>query len=1358
MVSSRNIGSLLDPEKQLHTVSLPDPTSLSQNVGKHLESIQSNVMTGYANVMQTIQANDEARSADYNYRMKKAQLEAEKNGASGGIGSTLADISKTLLEAYSSFQEADLVSKELDLKATAAERAYAASQQDAEARQAAAQQKAEIEAAKQQSETTKASLIGTIDQMVTATQGFIRDYGYTEGVNKAQTQLEALFQSDAFKGLTPEDQIQVRTYYRSHFGDIQQNQTTQAVQQQKEYEAQQVDTDIAYIRINHAASAFADIENGVDPNAAVAKLEEGISAWKKSVEERTGKPMDATYMMKVVNPIYADLATRLEKMYGSQAANFSTAGKYKELSEYAQGMWLAQQQQVVNPNTGQPFTQAEVATLIEQKGIGLGIPSYVDRLEVTPSKITERQITQLEQAKNLEALLNSNDSPIDPNSIMGKSAIGASTGSVLYSYINRDPGTLAYVAHIKNNRNQYPVHLQNIPELADSFAADRQTYTDLGKQLLALEQKAYALTPKIEPETLGQRRTLVPPNTELGTGGGFIEVSGSPSPTALKEERESILKQMDALKSQQVELQSKWMSYGLDVTNPANKSYLEELQVRAAGVQAKADQEGAGRLNTSPSKTPGVTVTEPRARDAQSIRNRAVNNASRRVRTDSFDAKGNKVPMSERVAKALPSKLDEVSLQEANEGFVKVDSHLNQLERALAQGVDPDEALKQIQQSYKNTLTTPREGREVIGNQLNAHFLSEFNRQSSQLVNSYKHFLKQFQTVRPAEAPRNPSGGSTTDTPTRSYPLSNGEYERRNGIVTPFKGSNHQVSSTPDTSFGIPNAVTFDVTGKQNVHALSDGKVVYIGTQNGKPVTIIKTHSGVYEGYIGISTQYRKVGDTVTANSPLGSVNSNDQSRLDNYKPIGLAYAPNKNPMSDRIEQEFDTILSNSGNRGVSVTSTHRTPEAQVNAMVANLNSMGLQSQLNLYGAGGDAVLLAYSNARKSGMSDAQARQVAVAKLKEVGFNSVSAHLSGRSLDVSPASVKDRQALIRELESAKQRGVVTKYILPGGGEPVIHIEFAENLLGTSGKLSMVTWGSNPVLQNGILSPNTTSTQQYLQTKTGAYYPPNNRNRQGQSSNNIFKLTKDTYLLPNGKVLDLRTNTIRVATQSEAGSIDRGYKPSVVNTNGYLSTNSADYGSGNNNPDEDYGYKVLRDDPEFRKELANLADELGIPAVFLADVMQVETANWTHVKRANQWGYYGLIQISPTNAKAYANMTTEQIGKLSLGQQVRLVVRPYLLAMQREAGKPIKTMEDLLFSIWRGSPGLKMNNQRRATTRDGLNGTTAKQYLNQLGQAAGRQYNHFMRQDTGRALHKESRSGCPTCQAMKQKGTFVVHYG
>jgi hypothetical protein len=292
----------------------------------------------------------------------------------------------------------------------------------------------------------------------------------------------------------------------------------------------------------------------------------------------------------------------------------------------------------------------------------------------------------------------------------------------------------------------------------------------------------------------------------------------------------------------------------------------------------------------------------------------------------------------------------------------------------------------------------------------------------------------------------------------------------------------------------------------------------------------------------------------------------------------------------------------------------------------------------------------------------------------------------------------------------------------------------------------------------MLSPNTTSAEQYLQTKTGAYYPPNNRNRQGQSSNNIFKLTKDTYLLSNGRILDLKTNTVREATQSETATMSSGYKPSVVSTNGFLSTNSADYGAGKNNPDEDYGYKVLKDDPEFRKELANLADELGIPAVFLADVMQVETGNWTHVRRANQWGYYGLIQISPTNAKAYANMTTEQIGKLSLGQQVRLVVRPYLLAMQREAGKPIKTMEDLLFSIWRGSPGLKMNNQRRAATTDGLNGTTARQYLNQLGQAAGRQYGHFMRQNTGRALHKESRGGCPTCQAMKQKGTFVVHYG
>jgi hypothetical protein len=157
-----------------------------------------------------------------------------------------------------------------------------------------------------------------------------------------------------------------------------------------------------------------------------------------------------------------------------------------------------------------------------------------------------------------------------------------------------------------------------------------------------------------------------------------------------------------------------------------------------------------------------------------------------------------------------------------------VDSHLNQLERTLAQGVNPDEALKQIQQSYRNTRTTPREGKEALDNKLNNYFSREFNRQAAQLVNSYKYFLKQFSTVRPAETPRNPSGGSTTDAPIRNYPLSNGEYERRSSVVTPFRGNNHNVSSTPDNSFGLPNAVTYDVSGSQNANALSDGKVVYI--------------------------------------------------------------------------------------------------------------------------------------------------------------------------------------------------------------------------------------------------------------------------------------------------------------------------------------------------------------------------------------------------------------------------------------------------------------------------------------------------------------------------------------------------
>lgn len=1345
MVSSRNIGSLLDPDKKLKTVSLPDPASLSQNVGKHLESIQNNVMTGYADVMQTIQANDEARAAEYNYRMRKAQIEAEQNGASGNIGSALANISKSLLEAYSGYQEAQLVSKELDLKATQAEQQYAAAQQDEAAKQAAAQQKAEIEAAKQQSEATKAQLIGTIDQMVTATQGYIRDYGYTEGVNKAQTQLDALFQSDAFKGLTPADQIQVTTYYRSHFGDIQQNQTTQQVQQQKEFESQQVDTDIAYLRINYAASAFADIENGVDPNAAVGKLEEGIALWKRSVEERIGKPMDATYMMRVLNPIYADLSTRLEKMYGSRAASFSTAGKYKELSDYAQGMWLAQQQQVVNPNTGQPFTQAEVATLIEQKGISLGIPSYVDRLEVTPAKITERQITQLEQAKNLEALLNSNDSPIDPNSIIGKSAIGASTGTVLYSYVNRDPGTLAYVAHIKNNRNQYPVHLQNIPELSESFAEDRRSYIDLGKQLLQLEQKAYAISRQIDPSILGQRSTLVPPNTELGTPGGYVDVSGSPSPTALKEERESILKQMDALKSQQVELQSKWVSFGLDVTNPANKSYLEELQVRAAGVQAKADQEGVGRLNTDTGRTPGITIIEPR--DAQSIRNRAVNNASRRVRTGRYDDRGNEVPLGQRIPENL-------RVPSAVQGLEKVDAHLNRLERMLAQGVKPDDALKEIRAAYRNTLTTPPEGQEDIGNRLNAYFTGEFNRQAAQLVNSYKYFLKEFSTARPAETPRNPSGGRTTDTPTRIYPLADGEIERRKGTATPFKGNKHQLSPKPDNSIGLPNAVTYDVSGSQDVNALSDGKVVYIGTQNGKPITIVKTHSGVYEGYIGITQQYRKVGDTVTANSPLGKVGSGSGKP----QPLGDFL---KNPIRDTskitLDQDYATQEGQENkhrdHRGVDIMVPEGTPVfSPVSGSI-------------VYSEAGHTRITEDSMRSQPGHQPQYSVLIKLDKpidYKGKTYNMVYlTHLGGLS------GLKPGDRVSTETQLGISGTAVAPHVhlgLIGDRQQTTYVPegtLYQQLLAkeqSPSTFSVVTWGSNPVFQNGMLSPNTTSAEQYLQTKTGAYYPPNNRNRQGQSSNNIFKITKDTYLLPDGRVLDLKTNTIRVATQSEAGAIDRGYKPSVVSANGLLSTNSADYGTGKNNPDEDYGYKVLKDDPEFRKELANLADELGIPAVFLADVMQVETANWTHVRRANKWGYYGLIQISPTNARAYANMTTEQIGKLSLGQQVRLVVRPYLLAMQREAGKPIKTMEDLLFAIWRGSPGLKMNNQRRAAIRDGLNGTTASQYLNQLGRAAGRQYNHFMRQNTGRALHKESRSGCPTCQAMKQKGTFIVHYG
>lgn len=1393
-MTTRKLGSLIDPQQKLHSVPVPDASALTQNVEKHLATVQENVVKGYQSILSTIQAQEQASMSDYAYRMQKERMNAQGSGSD--FGNALTQVSKVLVDSYGAFQETKNISKELEIKANIAKADIENQKLSYEQKLVAEQFKQEQERLKLEADNVKANIIQQIDQSITQSEELIRQYGWSEGTTKAQAQIQTMFESPEFQNLPPEHRVQITTYYRSHFGDIQKQQTQQAVQRQKEYEAESVDRDINVIRASFGASVLADLENGVNPDSAVSRFEEGVAKWEKNIEQRTGKPLDPLYKMKVLNPLYKDLNERLVKMYGDTAKNFSVAGKYVELEEYAGAVNLLLQNQAPDPSTGQPITDARVRQLIKEKAIQLGIPAYTEELEYTKDKIESRQIDSLERARKIEELLNSSDTPIDPESIMGQRTLNASSGSTLFSAINEDAGTRALISHIKNNRSQYPAHLQNLPELLDEFKVDRKGYSDIGQELAKLEQKYVQLSAETNPELLGQRRVLVPPNPELGTDGGYVDVQGVPSPTALQEQRDSLLKQMESLKSQQVELQTKWQAYGLDVVNPSNRDFLNKLEAQTMGVTQEAER----RLPTEPPPIPtsgGGVPKEQVVRPptiTQQQRSLSVHGAGREAVPNLYDKDGNLAVPEATVGKYAPyisgqakaygvsgrdSNLATYYLSRAYTGHNRI---LGKALQRIEKGEDSRKVMSEARAELQNFLdkdlqnevtvkfgdtfvaedikTSDPSNPTVFGhNTIKATLLKSFKEKEAKFLRSFDNRVRRYNVVssRPTEAPRNPSVGTHNPSPQREYPRNDNSLGRVDGMVSPLNGTNFRVMSIGGSNAnGIPNGVTYSVSGKQNVHSVSDGTVVYVGTHNNKPITIIKTSTGVFEGYTGLNQNYYKRGDKVKAGSPIGHTGGSSTSG--GVLGGGLVN-PIRNGSDEWTSQDYATGIGQENkfrtHKGIDImvpqgtdvyspvsgTVVYAERGHTVNTEDSMPNTSGYQPQHSVLLKLDKPIVQngrSYNMVYMTHLGSVENLPVGsrVTPNTRVGVSGV----AGGAGHVHLGVIGDRQQ-----QTYLPEGTLYQHYRGGGKDE---------------ETSIVVWNSNPVLSNGIVSTNTANARDYLTQKSGGYYPANGVNRrQGTSPNSVYKVSEGVFLLPNGRVFDMKTNSLRMPTNNETKARNSGFKPSVQRNTKNMSTKPEDYGTGANNPEEDYGYDILRKDPDFRKAVADLADELNIPAVFLVDVFAYETGGWTHIKTVNEYGYWGLIQISPTNIQAYSKMSQAQASKLSLGDQVRQVVRPYLLAMQRESGRKIRTLEDVLFSIWNGYTGLLKTPEQRLGLTDSLNGTKAMDYLNRVGSHAGRSYNHIGRNRGNRAsvVHNYPRDGCPECQRLLNLNSFGSHY-
>lgn len=235
-------------------------------------------------------------------------------------------------------------------------------------------------------------------------------------------------------------------------------------------------------------------------------------------------------------------------------------------------------------------------------------------------------------------------------------------------------------------------------------------------------------------------------------------------------------------------------------------------------------------------------------------------------------------------------------------------------------------------------------------------------------------------------------------------------------------------------------------------------------------------------------------------------------------------------------------------------------------------------------------------------------------------------------------------------------------------------------------------------------------------------------------------------------------------------------PSVTHTNATPGTTARAAlhrnAYGPNNVENNYGYEALANDVEYRQALVFYSNALGIPAQWLADVIDYETAGRHDPGVDNGLGCVGLLQACGTSsqatgggpgalddfAQAWGTSARGAFNRLSSMDRARqLQSWHWWLDKYSDGGALINTIEDL-YALVNGGPSALRNSDRSGYADS--NGPLVE-HFRKLGNRAGRRYeltSDRLHSDIGH-VHESTVAGCAECsRQVAYFGEVYPHYG
>ena len=187
-------------------------------------------------------------------------------------------------------------------------------------------------------------------------------------------------------------------------------------------------------------------------------------------------------------------------------------------------------------------------------------------------------------------------------------------------------------------------------------------------------------------------------------------------------------------------------------------------------------------------------------------------------------------------------------------------------------------------------------------------------------------------------------------------------------------------------------------------------------------------------------------------------------------------------------------------------------------------------------------------------------------------------------------------------------------------------------------------------------------------------------------------------------------------QDYTPTVDRSeYNTAKPLRNSAMPTRTVDY-HGSNDLYANYGYGYLARNPQVANKLASVSTRLGIPAIWLADIINRE-CSW-NPQDSNREGYGGLIGFGNDDARQWGLPNAQALWKLPASQQLDYVYR-YL---EPYKGR-LNSVQAVSAAVFGGGGGLKRyeRDPQEALSNLGDGHVRLSEYLRGLGRDVGRQY-------------------------------------